>query len=113
MDMEDKKDSTHLKAMQNPICETKMSAHSDKLKMNMVTRLKRIEGQVRGVSRMIDEDVYCDDVLNQIFSIESALNGVKRVMLEAHIKDCIKDQVLRGDESIINELLITMGKMIK
>jgi DNA-binding FrmR family transcriptional regulator len=62
---------------------------------------------------MIEEDAYCDDVLNQISSIQSALNGVAKLLLEKHMKSCVKDQLLDGDEQVIDEVLKTIFKMIR
>lgn len=87
--------------------------HSDKFKKDLVSRLNRIEGQVRGVSKMIQEDVYCDDVLNQINSICAALNGVRRVLLEAHIKSCVADKLASGKLEVIDELMVTMDRMLR
>ena len=94
-------------------CHTKMAQHPERLKTNMVNRLHRIEGQVRGLSKMVDEDIYCDDVLHQILSVESAIAGVKKTLLEAHIKGCVVDQIRNGDDDVIEELMVTMGKMMK
>ena len=79
----------------------------------LVTRLNRIGGQVRGIRKMIEEDAYCDDVLNQIASVQAATRGVARLLLEKHMKNCIKDQLLEGDEQVIEELLKTVFKMIR
>ena len=79
----------------------------------MVNRLKRIEGQVRGIAGMIEEDVYCDDVLHQILSIESAIAGVKKTLLEAHVKGCVLQQIRQGEEGAVEELMVTMSKMMK
>ena len=96
-----------------PACHAKTAHHPDKLKRQFSSRLSRIEGQIRGVSRMIQEDVYCDDVLHQILSIEAALTGVKKMLLEAHMKSCVLDQISRGDQSVVEEFMVTLGKMIK
>ncbi len=87
--------------------------HSDEKKENMVSRLHRIEGQVRGIARMIDEDVYCDDVLHQISSVESALHGVKTVLLEAHMNSCVIEQIREGKDEVMDELLVTLRKFLK
>ena len=91
----------------------KTAEHSDKLKKDMKQRLSRIEGQVRGIARMIDTDVYCDEILHQILSVESALTGVKKTLLEAHVKGCVLKQIQNGDDDVIDELIQTMGKMMK
>lgn len=65
------------------------SHHPVEVKSGLVTRLNRIEGQVRGIKRLIEQDSYCDDVLNQIASVQSALNGVGKLLLEHHMKSCV------------------------
>lgn len=89
------------------------SHHTDKLKANLVSRVNRIEGQVRGVKRMIEEDAYCDDVLNVISSIQSALHGAALLLLENHMKSCVADQIRGGDLEVIEELMRTMRRMYK
>ncbi|WP_028778002.1 metal-sensitive transcriptional regulator [Shimazuella kribbensis] len=93
--------------------DERKSHHSDKVKKNLINRLNRIEGQVRGVKGLIEKDTYCDDVLNQIASIQSALNGVGKLLLEQHMKSCVVDRFQDGDKEVIDELLITMSKLIK
>ncbi|MBP1155344.1 MULTISPECIES: metal-sensitive transcriptional regulator [unclassified Paenibacillus] len=89
------------------------SHHSDKAKSNLISRLNRIEGQIRGVKGLIEKDTYCDDVLNQISSIQSALNGVGKLLLEHHMKSCVIERIQDGDEEVITELLTTMNKLMK
>ncbi|REK77761.1 metal-sensitive transcriptional regulator [Paenibacillus paeoniae] len=89
------------------------SHHSDKVKNSLVSRLNRIEGQVRGVKGLIERDTYCDDVLNQISSIQSALNGVGKLLLEHHLKSCVIERIQEGDSEVLTELMITMNKLIK
>ncbi len=89
------------------------SHHSDKTKQNLVSRLNRIEGQIRGVKGLIEKDTYCDDVLNQIASIQSALNGVGKLLLESHMKSCVVERIQEGDTEVIGELLTTMQKLMK
>jgi len=89
------------------------SHHSEKVKANLISRLNRIEGQVRGVKGLIEKDTYCDDVLNQIASIQSALNGVGKLLLEHHMKSCMVERIQEGDAEAIEELLITVNKLMK
>jgi CsoR family transcriptional regulator, copper-sensing transcriptional repressor len=91
----------------------KKAHHSEEQKKNMITRLKKIEGQVRGIARMIDEDIYCDNMLHVFQSVNSALNGVKTQLLEAHVRGCVVNQILEGKDEVIDELMITMKKMLK
>lgn len=89
------------------------SHHSDTVKKNLMNRLNRIEGQVRGVKNMIEKDTYCDDVLNQISSIQSSLNSVGKLLLEHHMKSCVIERFQEGDQEVIDELLTTMHKLMK
>ncbi|WP_139490683.1 metal-sensitive transcriptional regulator [Brevibacillus dissolubilis] len=89
------------------------SHHSDKTKANLQSRLNRIEGQIRGIKGMIEKDVYCDDVLNQIAAVQSALNSVGKMLLEGHMKSCVIDRIQEGDHDVIEEFLKTVNKLIK
>lgn len=89
------------------------SHHSEKTKTNLANRLNRIEGQIRGIKGLIERDAYCDDVLNQIASVQSALNGVGKLLLEEHMKSCVVEKIQEGDLGVINELLTTINKLMK
>jgi DNA-binding FrmR family transcriptional regulator len=89
------------------------SHHSDKMKSNLISRLNRIEGQIRGIKGLIDKDTYCDDVLNQIAAAQSALNSVGRLLLEGHMKSCVVERIQSGDHEVIDELLVTVNKLMK
>lgn len=85
----------------------------DKIKANLVSRLNRVEGQVRGIRGMVEKDVYCDDILNQIAAVQSALNAVGKILLEGHMKSCVMERIQQGDHEVIDELLKTMNKLMK
>jgi CsoR family transcriptional regulator, copper-sensing transcriptional repressor len=68
-------------------------------KRNCGDRLKRIEGQVRGIARMIEEERYCIDVLTQIRAIHAALRGVEEVVLKDHVEHCIEGAITSGDSA--------------
>ncbi|MFD2613126.1 metal-sensitive transcriptional regulator [Paenibacillus gansuensis] len=93
--------------------DERKSHHTEKTKSNLISRLNRIEGQVRGIKGMIEKDVYCDDVLNVISSVQSALNGVGKMLLEHHMKSCVVERIQDGDTEVIQELLTTMNKLMK
>lgn len=92
---------------------SRKSHHSAKLKSNLISRLNRIEGQIRGAKRLIEEDTYCDDVLNLISSIQSALSGAGNLLLEYHMKSCVADQLQDGGMEIIDELMKTIRKLTR
>lgn len=89
------------------------SHHSDKVKSNLVTRLNRIEGQIRGIKGMIEKDTYCDDVITQISATQSALNSVAKVLLEGHMKNCVLERIQEGDYEVLDEVLVTIQKLMK
>ena len=78
-------------------CHIGEAHHSDEFKKSMQNRLNRIEGQIRGINRMIQEDIYCDDILNQMAATQSALTSAAEMLLEAHLKSCIVQQIQQGD----------------
>jgi DNA-binding FrmR family transcriptional regulator len=93
--------------------DERKSHHSEKTKKNLISRLNRIEGQVRGLKGLIEKDTYCDDVLHQISSVQSALNGVGKLLLEHHMKSCVVERIQEGENEVIDELLVTINKLIK
>lgn len=97
----------------NPENCGRRSHHKEKTVRELVGRVNRIEGQVRGIKGMIEQHVYCDDILNQISSAQAALHGVARLLLEQHMKSCVKEQLQAGDEQVVNEVLKTIFKLIK
>lgn len=89
------------------------SHHSPELKNSLISRLNRIEGQIRGIKGLIEKDTYCDDVLNQIAAVQSALNGVGKLLLEGHMKSCVIERIQAGENEVIDELLVTVKKLMK
>jgi CsoR family transcriptional regulator, copper-sensing transcriptional repressor len=89
------------------------SHHDDKTIKDLVSRINRIEGQIRGIKGMIERRVYCDDILNQISSAQSALHGVARLLLEKHMKSCVTEQLQAGEKQVVDEVLKTIFKLIK
>ncbi len=93
-------------------CSIRNAHHSEALKKDFTNRLHRIEGQIRGINKMINDDVYCDDILNQISAIQSALTSVSKLLLEAHLKSCVVEQIQEGKIEVIDELMKTINKLI-
>lgn len=92
--------------------EKKLAKTNDK--DALIKRLKRIEGQVKGVQKMVEDERYCVDILIQISAIRSAINKVGTIILENHMKGCVTDSIKEGDsEELINELMNTINKFIK
>ncbi len=80
---------------------------------SVLARVSRIEGQLKGVRKMIENETYCDDIINQIEAIRSALASVEVVLLESHIRNCVVDQIKEGDGEVVEEVLKTVKKMMK
>ena len=77
---------------------------------DLIKRLNRIEGQVRGLKRMLEEDRYCVDILTQVSAINSGLN---RKLMCDHIKSCVVNDIRAGDDTVVDELCETMQKLMK
>ncbi len=86
---------------------------SEEEKKQLVTRLNRIEGQVRGVKNMVCEDRYCVDVLYQISAIQAALNSFNKELLANHIHTCVAQDIREGNEEVVDELCELMRKLMK
>jgi len=82
-------------------------------KQLLVNRLNRIEGQVRGVRRLIEEDAYCPDVLVQVSATRAALDSFSRTLLSEHIKSCVEHDIRAGKEGAAEELTALLQKMLK
>ncbi|MDO4505694.1 MAG: metal-sensing transcriptional repressor [Spirochaetales bacterium] len=78
-----------------------------------MNRLKRIEGQVRGIENMLENDAYCTDILIQVSAVNSALNSFNKVLLANHMKTCVAENIRKGNDEIIDELLNTLQKMMR
>ena len=94
-------------------CCKKVKHREGKKKKELINRLNRIEGQVRGVRKMVEESSYCVDVLTQVSAIQAALNGFNKVLLGDHIRSCVVDEIRGGNDEVIDELLETLKKIMK
>lgn len=94
-------------------CCHKMKHRSEKEHKDMLNRLSRIEGQVRGLKRMVDEDAYCIDILTQVSAVSAALNSFNKVLLAEHIKTCVTEDIKSGNEETVDELVKVLQKLMK
>ena len=78
-----------------------------------MNRLKRIEGQVRGLQRMLEEDAYCPDILTQASAASSAINSFCRVLLTNHLRTCVVVDIRAGHDEVVDELTDTLQKLMK
>ena len=79
----------------------------------LMNRLNRIEGQVRGIKKMLDNDAYCTDILIQVSAINAALNAFNKELLSNHIHTCVAENIKKGNDEIIDELVATLQKLMK
>ncbi len=79
----------------------------------LMNRLKRIEGQVQGIERMVERDAYCPDILTQVSAVSCALNSFSRELLAAHIRTCVADDIRAGNDATIDELVGLTQKLMR
>ena len=82
-------------------------------KRDLMNRLKRIEGQVRGLQRMLEEDAYCPEILVQASAVNSALNSFSRTLLADHLHTCVTDDIRAGRDEAVDELMETLKKLMR
>ena len=91
----------------------KTKDRSEKEYKDLMNRLSRIEGQVRGIKGMLERDAYCVDILVQVSAVTSALNSFNKVLLANHIRSCVVENVRSGNDEVIDELVNTIQKLMK
>lgn len=91
----------------------KHKLRADNEKKALMTRLAKIEGQVRGVKAMVEDDRYCVDILTQVSAIQAALNSFNKELLARHIKSCVADDIREGNEEAVDELCELLKKLMK
>ncbi len=94
-------------------CQEGTKARSEKEYRDLINRLSRIEGQIRGIKGMIERDAYCIDILNQASAASSALSSFCKVLLSSHIRTCVTEDVREGREEKVDELVKTLQKMMR
>ena len=94
-------------------CCVRTKERSEKECKSLLNRLSRIEGQVRGVKNMVEKNAYCPDILIQVSAINAALNAFNKELLANHIKTCVCNDIKSGKEETIDELVLTLQKLMK
>ena len=94
-------------------CRKKAVPRSEEERKRLIHRLNRMEGQIRGIRGMVEQDIYCNDILTQCAAVNAALNAFQRELLASHIHSCVKDRLQAGDETVVDELLTTIQRMMK
>ncbi len=94
-------------------CGERRKLRSEKEYKDLINRLSRIEGQIRGIKGMVERDAYCIDILNQASAASSALSSFCKVILSSHIRTCVTEDVREGHEEKVDELVKTLQKMMR
>ena len=93
-------------------CEKKKERTPEEYK-KLINRLNRISGQINGIKKMVEESAYCPDILLQVAAANAALNSFSKELLAEHIKSCVVDNIKEGNNEVIDELVVTLQKLMK
>ena len=93
-------------------CSQRKTVREEKLRSSLIKRLNCVEGQVRGIKGMVEKDVYCDDILNQIAAVRSAMTSISKIVLENHIHGCLVERIRGGEDEVVDELITTIGRLL-
>ena len=105
---------TETEESENGVLITERKKHrSEKETRDLMNRLNRIEGQVRGVQKMLENEAYCPDILIQVSAINSALNSFSKTLLASHMKTCVVEDIRSGKDEVVDELVETLQKVMK
>lgn len=99
--------------MDTHCCCEKHTERTEEEKKKLIHRLNRIEGQIRGLRRMIEADAYCNDILVQSAAARAALDGFNKDLLARHIRSCVVRDLRAGDDAVVDELVATVQKLMK
>lgn len=97
----------------NENCNCKIKIRENEEYTALINRLSRIEGQIRGIKGMVEKNAYCTDILVQVSAVTAALNAFNRELLSSHIKSCVAQDIKAGKDDTIDELINTLGKLMK
>ena len=113
MEQEKKENGQQEEAMSGCCMAHRKKERSEAEYKALLNRLSRIEGQIRGIKQMVEEEAYCTDILVQVSAASAALNSFSRVLLENHIRTCVTRDILEGKEETVDELMVTINKLIR
>ena len=94
-------------------CYSKHTHRPDSDRKKLINRLKRIEGQIRGIIGMLENDAYCNDILIQSAAVNAAVNSFNKELLANHIRTCVARDIREGKDETIDELVTTLQKLMK
>lgn len=110
--MEDKNTDNMENKSEKECCCHSSKHRSDKEYKDLMNRLSRIEGQVRGIKGMLEKDAYCPEILVQVSAVNAALNSFNKVLLANHIRTCVADDIRDGKDETVDELVKVLQKLM-
>ncbi len=96
-----------------PVCESRTKHREGEEYKDLISRLNRIEGQIRGIKKMVEEDRYCIDIVNQTAAVSAAINSFNKVLLSEHIKSCVTEDIKAGGTEMTEELCAVLHKLMR
>ena len=99
--------------MESNCCCEKTKQRTPEEYKRLIHRLNRIEGQIQGIRGMVEKSAYCPDILVQVAAANAALNAFTKELLSNHIKTCVVDDIRRGEDEVIDELVTVLQKLMK
>ncbi len=96
-----------------PHCGTRHKERTAEEQKKLLVRLKKAEGQIRGIEKMVEENIYCPDILIQVSAVTSALNSFNKELLACHIRGCVAEDIREGNDETIDELVSVLQKLMK
>ncbi len=96
-----------------PACSGKKKMRDPEEKKKLLMRLKRAEGQIRGIEKMIEEDCYCPDIIIQVSAVTSALSSFNKELMTSHVKSCVANDIKAGNDDALTEFVDIMQKLMK
>ena len=96
-----------------PHCQARTTERPDETYKALMTRLRRIEGQIRGIQGMLERNAYCPEILIQVSAVNQALNSFNKVLLAEHIRNCVASDIHEGKDESIEELVGVLQKVMK
>ena len=94
-------------------CSQKTTVRSEEERKKLIHRLNRIEGQIRGIRGMVERDAYCTDILMQSAAVNAAINSFNKDLIASHIRGCVIRDIRKGDDSVVDELVKALEKLMK
>lgn len=94
-------------------CCEKTKQRTDEETKRLINRLNRIAGQINGIKGMVERSAYCTDIMVQVAAVTAALNSFNKELLDEHIRTCVADNIRNGNDDVIDELVQTLGRLMK